>query len=88
MLGLKVSPALLNLEYNTWLAKVFHILDDKNKKLMCLAYWALWFARQKLIHDGVMQSTYEIVVFVKGYLADLEGVMESLLHKTRPLEIC
>lgn len=60
------------------------MFNDKSKNLLCLAYGALWFVRNKLIHDGVMQTIQETIVFIKGYLVEFESVSESILHRPSP----
>lgn len=54
---------------------------------MTLACWALWFARNKLVHEGVKQTTHDIVVFVQGYLVEIKSVEEFNFPKSVPLEM-
>jgi hypothetical protein len=36
--------------------------------------WAIWSARRKLIHQGIMQSSHATHSFVERYIAELETI--------------
>lgn len=74
VLGLSFSTSILRMDFKQWLVQMFTVLDDKGRKLLSLGYWAIWHSRNNLIHNGVKQSVNDLVGFIKGYLAEIEGV--------------
>ncbi|KAG4166482.1 hypothetical protein ERO13_A13G134766v2 [Gossypium hirsutum] len=63
-----------HLDYKYWPVEVFQTTDDRNRKLVTLSVWSIWFARNKLIHEGTSQTLSDLVVFVLGYLAKIEAL--------------
>lgn len=60
--------------YKTWLAIGFELLDGNEKVSLVITYWAIWYAWNRLIHDGVKQSIQDLVVFIKGYQLELQAL--------------
>lgn len=52
-------------------------MNDKSKKLVILTLWVEWFARNRLVHDGVRQTTSEIVSFISGYLREIKEISSN-----------
>ncbi|KAK5784472.1 hypothetical protein PVK06_038996 [Gossypium arboreum] len=44
----------------------FNQLDDKEKKVLVIAYWAIWHAWNRFVHDGITPNIPELVVFIKA----------------------
>ncbi|MBA0696099.1 hypothetical protein Goari_002685 [Gossypium aridum] len=63
-------------DHNTWLAEVVMIYDEKTLKLIAISYWAIWYAKNKIVHEGVRQSVQELIVFIKASPSELEAVDE------------
>ncbi|MBA0869676.1 hypothetical protein Goshw_001385 [Gossypium schwendimanii] len=64
----------LRSDHNTWLAEVVMIYDEKTLKLIAISYWAIWYAKNKIVHEGVRQSVQELIVFIKASPSELEAV--------------
>ncbi|MBA0779778.1 hypothetical protein Gotri_003984, partial [Gossypium trilobum] len=60
-------------DHNTWLAEVVMIYDEKTLKLIEISYWAIWYAKNKIVHEGVRQSVQELIVFIKASPSELEA---------------
>ncbi|MBA0618008.1 hypothetical protein Godav_027405 [Gossypium davidsonii] len=52
----------------------FNQLADKDKEVLVIAYWAIWHAWNRLVHDGIKLNIQELVVFIKGYLIEIEAL--------------
>lgn len=73
-LHLFVPPTSKHPKYMTWLVDFFQVADERSKKLMTLSIMAILFARNKLNHEGLRQTVQEMVVFILGYLAEIESL--------------
>ncbi|KAL1072889.1 hypothetical protein V6Z11_D11G183400 [Gossypium hirsutum] len=60
--------------YKQWLAMGFNQLADKEKEVLVIAYWVIWHAWNRLVHDGIKPNIPELVVFIKGYLIEIEAL--------------
>lgn len=49
-------------DHKTWLVDCFQA-DDRYKKLMTITVWAIWYAKNKLIHDGQRKSMQDVTVY-------------------------
>ncbi|PPD90553.1 hypothetical protein GOBAR_DD12521 [Gossypium barbadense] len=61
-------------EYRSWLDKTFRVANEKSKKLLAIALWAVWLARNRLVHDGVQKTVNELVGFIFSYLREIEEI--------------
>lgn len=53
-------------------------MNDRFKQnMLAVALWALWYARNRVIYEGVVQSSSELAGFVLGYMAKLETVLRD-----------
>lgn len=66
LLKLPIPPNTKGLYYKEWLADTFLKPDEKSKKRLVICYWAIWYARNKLIHDGIKWSINELVGLFRG----------------------
>lgn len=53
--------------------------------MLAVLFWALWYNRNKFIHEGSQQSAYKIVGFVQAYIAEsrLLNNISSYIPKNR-----
>jgi hypothetical protein len=49
--------------------------DDFGRVAVTL--WAIWFARQKIVHEEVYQSPLSTHLFIENYLCDLSLTVKS-----------
>lgn len=61
-------------DHMLWLVECFPAADERSKKLMTLSVQAIWYATNKLINDGLRKSVQDMVVFILGYLVEIEGL--------------
>lgn len=84
-----------DLDFNNWLARMFeHLTADKHDEI-AVTIWALWYARNKLVHEKCRRQVDEVVTFIKGFGAQYRGLQTHLQHpkpramiKWSPPSIC
>ncbi|KAL4361670.1 hypothetical protein GQ457_04G031690 [Hibiscus cannabinus] len=68
------------LNFNVWLRWMFDRFTANRHQEILIIIWAIWFARNKLVHENTVQTRSEIVTFIRGYLAELKAVSTKLSH--------
>ncbi|KAL4303379.1 hypothetical protein GQ457_10G023210 [Hibiscus cannabinus] len=53
-----------------WLAAFFVSLSEKSRRLLAMIYWVVWFARNKLVHEGYKSSIHETSSFIKAFVSE------------------
>jgi hypothetical protein len=48
------------------------VLNHDELTRMTVSLWAIWYARRKLIHEGINQSPYAMLNFVINFIAELD----------------
>lgn len=68
-------------------------LQNKIMSIVAIAYWAIWFMRNKLVHEGRRISITKIVGFIQGYFKECACISGSTMLRPigvskfwRPLE--
>nr|KAK5846143.1 hypothetical protein PVK06_002414 [Gossypium arboreum] len=59
--------------------------DEQNKQLIAIFLWALWYRRNKLIHEGVKFSLQDLLGFIRGYGQEISLCQEKLGVSCRSL---
>ncbi|MBA0729062.1 hypothetical protein Golax_023252 [Gossypium laxum] len=49
-----------------WLYWVFNNIASGKKEEIAITIWALWFARNKLLHNKKEQTMDEVITFIRG----------------------
>lgn len=55
-----------------WIFYMMEVLSHEELTKMTVTLWAIWYARRKLIHEGINQSPYVTHNFVDNFIAELE----------------
>jgi hypothetical protein len=58
------------------IAQTFKSLNNDEAARVAVVLWAIWFTRQKAIHESVFQSPLSTHGFIQRFMADLEGVSQ------------
>ncbi|MBA0787840.1 hypothetical protein Gotri_006750, partial [Gossypium trilobum] len=67
-------------DYNDWLAFIFSTFLNYHCRIVARAIWALWTARNKVLHDqGVIQTAQEKINMTNYYIRELNVINEKLL---------
>ncbi|KAA3472112.1 reverse transcriptase [Gossypium australe] len=53
------------------LVRMFIIVTDEKRKLLTISFWAIWYMRNKMVHEGCKFSLDEIVCFIRRYVYEL-----------------
>jgi hypothetical protein len=60
-----------------WLFAMMETLSRDDFAKVAVTLWAIWFARQKIIHEEVYQSPLSMHLFIENYLRDLSLTVKS-----------
>ncbi|KAK8507581.1 hypothetical protein V6N11_074043 [Hibiscus sabdariffa] len=70
--------------WKDWIASFFHTLTVRNKRVLLVLYWSVWFSRNKLVHEGIHTSADESVTFIEACIREQE-TLGRLLPKSIPM---
>ncbi|KAK8975405.1 hypothetical protein V6N11_057499 [Hibiscus sabdariffa] len=59
-----------------WLSHLFEQFSESERILFVLTIWALWFYRNRKLHENYNQSPKDLAGFVQGYLMDIKASYE------------
>ena len=55
----------------SWLFSMMDVLSHDEFTRMTVTLWEIWYARRKLIHEGINQSPYEFHMLVSNFSSEL-----------------
>lgn len=73
-LGVIVVTCNEDPNWKTWLAIEFNNLSIEECKSRAIAYWAIWYNRNKIYHDGVREQVNKVVGFVQAYCTEIAAL--------------
>ncbi|KAG8481439.1 hypothetical protein CXB51_026235 [Gossypium anomalum] len=74
VLKVVVLPVSKYSNYKTCLVKTFHNTDNRTRKLLAIVFWAIWFIRNRLVHEGIRKTVNELLGFMSGYLQEIDAL--------------
>lgn len=74
VLKVVVLPVSKYSNYKTCLVNTFHNADNRTRKLLAIAFWAIWFIRNRLVHEGIRKTVNELLGFMSGYLQETDAL--------------
>ncbi|KAK8673098.1 hypothetical protein V6N13_111454 [Hibiscus sabdariffa] len=74
LVGLPSIITVHNQDFTANFATWFLQADKKNKQVIVLTFWTIWFARNNLIHEGTVCSVTKVSTFVLAYLRELDSI--------------
>ncbi|MBA0549362.1 hypothetical protein Golob_020398, partial [Gossypium lobatum] len=57
-----------------WLSWMFDTYNTTKHLEIAITLWTLWYANNKLVHEGTHQGVGELVAFICGYCAELAAL--------------
>nr|XP_020198524.1 uncharacterized protein LOC109784346 [Aegilops tauschii subsp. strangulata] len=66
--------ATTELNAKRWLFSMFNDLPQASMVKLVVTLWAIWSARRKAIHEGVLQSPHATHAFVTSFISELESL--------------
>lgn len=58
--------------WKQWLVEAFTRYNIVDCRKLAISYWALWFTRNKLYHEGIRDSVHDMVSFINAYFLETE----------------
>ncbi|MBA0755499.1 hypothetical protein Gogos_021255 [Gossypium gossypioides] len=77
-LDIQWPSSLVN--FNEWLSWLLKNSAKNRKWLIAVSIWAIWFSRNKFVHERKVQSLEEIVTFIWSFGSEYRSSAESLKH--------
>lgn len=65
-------------EIREWLKSLFELSNLSKCTEIVVAIWAIWYSRNIYYHEGIKQSTHEIVNFILSYLLELPSKSQRI----------
>ncbi|KAK9043964.1 hypothetical protein V6N11_072287 [Hibiscus sabdariffa] len=81
--GLPPAPAIHNSEFRESFATWFLQGDSRCQPLTAVTYWAIWYARNKLVHEGSACSLTRSSTFIQAFICELDTLVA--LSKPSPV---
>ncbi|TYH05502.1 hypothetical protein ES288_A08G087800v1 [Gossypium darwinii] len=50
-------------------------------KIRAISFWALWYIRNKIYHEGIREQAHEIVRFINAYYSEITQMGEILKNR-------
>lgn len=71
--------------WKQWLVEAFTRYNIVDCRKLAISYWALWFTRNKLYHEGIRDSVHDMVSFINAYFLETEqmSVVSFTLQRSR-----
>lgn len=60
-----------------WLFSAIEHLPKDSLVMMVVTMWAIWWARRKAIHEGIVLSPHATHSFIKNFIVELETIQNS-----------
>ncbi|TYI16890.1 hypothetical protein ES332_A08G286100v1 [Gossypium tomentosum] len=78
--GMGATNTTCNREPNwkKWLETEFDSQNTEACKIRSIVYWAIWYNRNKIYHEGTREQVNEIVAFINAYYAEIAFMREFL----------
>ncbi|KAA3489873.1 reverse transcriptase [Gossypium australe] len=62
--------------WKDWLVKEFSIQNTKTCEIKAIVYWAIWYNRNKIHHEGLRGQVCDMLAFIKAYHAEISVLRE------------
>ncbi|KAK9010599.1 hypothetical protein V6N11_043480 [Hibiscus sabdariffa] len=73
------------LEWKVWVAMAFCSFNDQQKIVMMVTFWAVWYSRNKLIHEGISPSVPESLSFIQAFIRECGSLISfAVVEPTTP----
>ncbi|KAA3467045.1 reverse transcriptase [Gossypium australe] len=57
--------------WKDWLVKEFNSQNTKTCEIKAIIYWAIWYNRNKIYHEGIRGQVCDMLAFIKAYYAEI-----------------
>ncbi|KAK8542594.1 hypothetical protein V6N13_136842 [Hibiscus sabdariffa] len=74
MQGVQFPTSIVDVVWKDWLALTFCPLNAKHKIVLIVTFWAIWYARNKVVHEGVVPSVCDTLSFVEAFIRENDAI--------------
>ncbi|KAL4354441.1 hypothetical protein GQ457_06G018800 [Hibiscus cannabinus] len=75
--GFHFSSNPVEVQWPYWLASFFSSLHDAQQRMLLVAYWVIWFTRNKVVHEGLTPSVIQCVSFIEASVRESDALVVS-----------
>ncbi|KAK8546682.1 hypothetical protein V6N12_027456 [Hibiscus sabdariffa] len=75
--GFHLSSNPVEVQWPYWLASFFSSLHDFQQRMLLIAYWVIWFTRNKVVHEGLIPSVIKCVSFIEASVRESDALFMS-----------
>ncbi|KAK8494408.1 hypothetical protein V6N12_002355 [Hibiscus sabdariffa] len=68
--GVCCSVPFAGLAWKEWLARTFASLNMQHRQAVMVTYWAVWFTRNQVVHEGIVHYDHNTLSFVVAFLRE------------------
>ncbi|MBA0829777.1 hypothetical protein Goarm_014359, partial [Gossypium armourianum] len=72
------------INFHKWLSWMFENHSVNKRTEIAVVLKAIWYARNKLLHEGTNQRVEDLVAFVRGYYAEIKALAKSIYRSPPP----
>ncbi|KAK8612565.1 hypothetical protein V6N13_092677 [Hibiscus sabdariffa] len=72
--GVQFPTPIVDVDWKDWLVLTFCSLSAKHKIVLMVTFWTTWYARNKVIHEGVVPSVCTTLSFIEAFIRENDEV--------------
>ncbi|MBA0549325.1 hypothetical protein Golob_020361 [Gossypium lobatum] len=74
-------------ERQNWLVDFFYENESKKCRTLMISFWAIWFNRNRIYHEGQTPNEQEVISFINAYLSENDFIEGVFMTRTMPKNI-
>lgn len=82
-LGFTVQPHNSQMGFHEWLSWLFDSHHNSRHKELAITIWALWSARNKLLHENEITGVGNLITMIRGYCGELNSFATNVYRDGR-----
>ncbi|GMI84947.1 hypothetical protein HRI_002164000 [Hibiscus trionum] len=81
-ISLPISTSIL--PWKEWITNAYNSLSDTDKKSFVVSCWAIWYARNKVVHENQPTTVEEAVAFIQAYIREHDNLHNAVQPTPSP----
>lgn len=71
-------------EWRSWLVKFIITNSCLQNIMLVVSYWAVWYNRNKLEHEGIKDNVGQVIRFIRAYIVEIKFLNQDFIVKPLP----